>query len=264
MSKGYKNQGLARVIDEEGVESLYFKDGNTYNISKTNDVDNDIFSINKFYNKLFVPLLNMTNSVFDTQRINEKNSLIVAPLTVDKDINEIKDIKGIEYLDKLHTKNINSVGVVISDKKIDDTLVETSRLLDKTTIKTAASEINLNIYLNKFAVANGTVDVIWVEYDFKNVKDVNTENIIKQELFNGLSKTDTIYNFGNYKNVLLLGNNNLFMQVKPKDISSNMTEILFDTFGFIPMLVYTDRLNVIDDINKENPSRIIIDMLSAA
>jgi len=263
MSKGYKNQGLARVINEEGVETLYFKDSDTYNISKTNDVDNDSFSINKFYNKLFVPLLNMTNSVFDTQKINGKNSLIIAPLTVDKDINEIKDIKGIEYLDKLHTKNINSVGIVISDKKIDDTLVETSRLLDKTTIKTADSEINLNIYLNKFAVANGTVDVIWIEYD-SNVKDANIENVIKQELFNEFSKTDTIYNFGNYKNVLLLGNNNLFVQVKPKDIGSKMLETLFDTFGFIPPLAYIDRLNIIEDMNKENPSEIIIDMLSAA
>ena len=102
-------------------------------------------------------------------------------------------------------------------------------------------EINLNIYLNKFDVANGTVDVIWVEYESENITNENIENIIKQEFFDKISKNNKIYNFNDYKNMLLLGNNNLFTQVKPKDIGSKMLESLFDTFGLIPPLAYIDR-----------------------
>jgi len=264
MSKGYKNQGLARNVTDNGVETLYFKDGDTYNVSKTKDVNSTVFSVSKFYNKLLVPLLNIVNVVEDTQKINKNNSLIITPLSIDENCSAIKDIKGIEYLDKLHTQKVSSVGLVISDKKLDENLVETSTLLDKKTIKFADTEIDMNIYLNKFDISNGTVDVIWIEYETEKTANENIQNIIKQEIFNNIIQNGNVYNFNYYKNILFVDNNNLFAQVKPKDIGSKMLETLFDTFGVIPPLAYIDRLNVVDDINKENPSEIIFDMLSAA
>ena len=265
MSKGYKNQGLARTVNNKGISTLYFEDGNTYNISKTEDVDSFDFTISKLYNTVLIPLLkNYAENINNTQKINKRNSLIILPLQVSENFENLKDIDGIEQLDKLHTQNVSTAGLVISDKKFDTNLFETSTLIDKTTIKLTDKDIPVNIYLNKIDVAKGTVDVIWVEYDSKNIEDKNIENIIKQELMNKLIKSNINYKLSSYKNILLADNSNLFEQIKPADISSNLIETLYDTFGFIPPLVYIDRLNIIDDTNKETSTQIIIDMLSAA
>lgn len=268
MSKGYKNQGLTRTVSNKGISTLYFEDGNTYNISKTQDVDSFDFTISKLYNNVLIPIfksyIGIKNNIKNTQKINKKNSLFLLPLTADENYKTLKDIEGIEYLDKLHTQNVSAAGLVISNKTIDENLVETSVLLDEITIKTADKNIPVTIYLNKFDTAKGNIDVIWIKYSGTEIKDKNIENIIKQEVLNRLASSNTSYKLNNYKNVLLLGNDNLLAQVKLSDIGSSMLETLLNTFGFIPPLVYTDRLNVLDNTNNEFSSEIISDMLSAA
>ena len=268
MSKGYKNQGLARTINDKGISTLYFEDGDTYNISNTDDINYFDFVISKLYNKIFISSFKISsfikNFINETQKINKKNSLIIAPLQVKENCNSIKDIEGIEHIDKLHTQNVSATGLVISNEAINEDLVETNVLLDETSVKIADKDIPINIYLNKFDTAKDSIDVIWIQYLGMEIKDKNIEDIIKQEVLNRIALSNTSYKLKNYKNVLLLGNNNMLEQVKPYDISSNMLETLFNTFGFIPPLVYTDRLNILEDSNKENFSEIIYDILSAA
>jgi len=265
MSKGYKNQGLTRTVNNKGISTLYFEDGDTYTVSKTDDIDSFDFTISKLYNNILIPLFkNYAKSINNSKKINKRNSLIILPLQVSEKFENLQSIDGIEHLDKLHTQNVSATGLVISDKKFDTNLFETSTLIDKITIKLTNKEIPVNIYLNKIAVAKGTVDIIWAEYDSKNIEDKNIENTVKQELMNKLIKSNINYELNNYINILLADNSNLFEQIKTADISSNLIETLYDTFGFIPPLVYIDRLNIIDDTHKENPSQTIIDMLSAA